>query len=52
MTNLDHTNVDRPSTVGAPKRFDGLTLLVLVAWVGRSVAPAAVGQPYDPEHGE
>jgi simple sugar transport system permease protein len=26
-----------------------LTILVLVLWVGRSVAPAAVGRPYDPE---
>lgn len=26
-----------------------LTILVLVVWVGRSVAPAAVGRPYDPE---
>jgi ABC-type uncharacterized transport system permease subunit len=26
-----------------------LTIVVLVVWVGRSVAPAAVGQPYDPE---
>ncbi|MCK4302927.1 MAG: ABC transporter permease [Candidatus Eisenbacteria sp.] len=29
-----------------------LTILVLVVWVGRSVAPAAVGKPYDPEHAE
>jgi len=26
-----------------------LTILVLVLWVGRAVAPAAVGEPYDPE---
>ena len=26
-----------------------LTILILVVWVGRSVAPAAVGRPYDPE---
>ncbi len=26
-----------------------LTILVLVVWIGRSVAPAAVGRPYDPE---
>lgn len=26
-----------------------LTILVLVLWVGRSVAPAAAGRPYDPE---
>lgn len=26
-----------------------LTILVLVVWVGRSIAPAAVGRPYDPE---
>jgi simple sugar transport system permease protein len=26
-----------------------LTIVVLVVWVGRSVAPAAVGRPYDPE---
>ncbi|MBD3236675.1 MAG: ABC transporter permease [Candidatus Eisenbacteria bacterium] len=28
-----------------------LTILVLVLWVGRSPAPAAVGQSYDPEGG-
>jgi len=26
-----------------------LTVVVLVLWVGRAVAPAAVGRPYDPE---
>jgi len=26
-----------------------LTIIVLVLWVGRSIAPAAVGRPYDPE---
>ncbi len=39
---------------GAPTQFlqmlpFALTMLVLVIWVGRSVAPAAVGRPYDPE---
>ncbi len=29
-----------------------LTIAVLLAWVGRSVAPAAVGKPYDPEREE
>ena len=29
-----------------------LTILVLVVWVGRSVAPAAIGRPYDPEESD
>lgn len=42
---------------GAPTQFlqmlpFALTMLVLVIWVGRSVAPAAVGRPYDPEEVE
>ncbi len=39
---------------GAPTQFLQmlpfiLTILVLVFWVGKSVAPAKVGKPYDPE---